>query len=156
MTKSIRSATAFAAIFALSACGSGGTEETADTAVKTSETESAGTVDDTAEDTAEDRVAKGKSAFAICSACHNLAPGASAKAGPNLYGILGKQAGSAQGFNYSAALSASGITWTEEELDAFIANPRQKIPGTSMGAGAISDAAKRSAIIAYIKDASGG
>ena len=74
--------------------------------------------------------------------------------GPNLYGIVGQTAASVEGFNYSDALASSGITWTEEELDAYIANPAAKVPGTTMMAGAITDAGRREAIIAYIENVS--
>ncbi len=97
----------------------------------------------------------GKAAFASCAVCHNNVQGAGAKMGPNLYGILGKKAGSSEGYSYSAALKASGIIWTEAELDAFIANPSAKVPGTKMGAGGVSNAEKRKAIIAYLKETAG-
>jgi cytochrome c len=96
----------------------------------------------------------GKDAFASCAACHNLTKGAAAKLGPNLYGVIGRKAGGGDGYSYSNAIKASGITWTEADLDAFIASPTTKIPGTKMGAGAVQDAAKRAAIIAYIKEES--
>ncbi|WP_417592267.1 c-type cytochrome [Parasphingorhabdus sp.] len=99
-------------------------------------------------------LAEGKAAFANCSACHTLEQGAPNGAGPNLFGIVGKAAGSVTGFSYSAALKASGITWTPTELDSFIADPAAKIPGTTMVAGAIADEAKRQAVIAYLESAS--
>lgn len=97
----------------------------------------------------------GKAAFASCTVCHNNVQGAAAKMGPNLYGVFGRKAGSADGFAYSSALKASQITWTEAELDAFLTNPSVKVPGTKMGAGGISDATKRKAVIAYLKGAAG-
>ena len=99
-------------------------------------------------------VANGKTAFAICSGCHVIEQDAASTAGPNLYNILGRTAGALDDFAYSEAMTSSGITWTEAELDAYIANPAGKLPGTSMVAGALGDADKRAAVIAYIKDAS--
>ncbi|MEH6701109.1 c-type cytochrome [Parasphingorhabdus sp.] len=98
-------------------------------------------------------LADGKAAFANCAACHTLEQGAPNGAGPNLFGIVGKAAGSVAGFNYSDALKASGVTWTAAELDSYIADPAAKIPGTTMVAGAIADQAKRQAVIAYIESA---
>lgn len=98
-------------------------------------------------------VAEGKAAFANCSACHTLDKGAANGAGPNLFGIVGKAAGTVSGFAYSDALKASGITWTAAELDSYIANPAAKVPGTTMVAGAIADKAKRQAVIAYLESA---
>ncbi|MGB5724506.1 MAG: c-type cytochrome [Parasphingorhabdus sp.] len=99
-------------------------------------------------------LAEGKAAFANCSACHTLEQGAANGAGPNLFGIVGKAAGSVTGFGYSDALKASGITWTAAELDSYIADPAAKIPGTTMVAGAIADQGKRQAVIAYIESVS--
>lgn len=99
-------------------------------------------------------VAAGKSAFNTCIACHVLEKGGANRIGPNLYGIIGQAAGSADGFKYSDAMASSGITWTKEELDSYLANPAAKVPGTTMMAGAISDGSRREAIIAYIEDAS--
>lgn len=99
-------------------------------------------------------VAKGKAAFNTCVACHGIEKGGANKIGPNLYGIIGRAAGSVSDFSYSEALKSSGITWTKEELDSYIANPAAKVPGTTMMAGAITDAGRRKAIIAYIEDVS--
>lgn len=106
------------------------------------------------EETGETIIAQGKAAFANCVACHTLEKGAANGAGPNLFGIVGKTAGSVAGFDYSDALMASGITWTAAELDSYIADPAAKIPGTTMVAGAIADKAKRQAVIAYIESIS--
>ena len=96
-------------------------------------------------------IAEGEAAFASCSACHAVARDAANGAGPNLFGIVGQPAGQVAGFAYSDALKVSGITWTAAELDSFIADPAAKIPGTTMVAGAIADAAKRQAVIAYLE-----
>ena len=96
-------------------------------------------------------VAEGEAAFANCSACHAVAGDAASGAGPNLLGIVGQPAGQVAGFAYSDALKSSGITWTAAELDSFIADPAAKIPGTTMVAGALADAAKRQAVIAYLE-----
>ncbi len=99
-------------------------------------------------------MADGKAAFAQCAVCHTIDKGGPARIGPNLYGVVGTKAASAAGFQYSAAMKGSGITWTDAELDAFIAGPLKKIPGTKMASAGISDADKRAAVIAYMKDAS--
>ena len=52
-------------------------------------------------------------------------------------------------------MKSSAITWTESELDAYLADPVGKVPGTTMTAGAVRDAAQREAIIAYLKGPAG-
>ena len=76
-----------------------------------------------------------------CTVCHSLQP-APGKMGPPLAGVAGRKAGTAPGFAYSTALKASGITWTPDQLDAFIKAPGKKVPGTKMLLGA-PDAPRR-------------
>lgn len=98
-----------------------------------------------------DIVTAGKSAFAMCSACHVVEPGAPSAAGPNLHGVVGREAGSLADFAYSEALQAADITWDTAQLDAFLANPSAKFPGTNMAAGAVRDEQRRAQIIAYLE-----
>ena len=83
-----------------------------------------------------------------CSVCHSLRP-APGKMGPPLAGVAGRKAATVPGFAYSAAMKASGITWTPDELDAFIKAPGKKVPGTKMLLGA-PDAEQRAAVIQYL------
>lgn len=105
---------------------------------------------DSAPDATTDLVATGEAVFATCSGCHAAEPDAAAMAGPNLYGIVGAKAGAVEGFPYSEALLASGLTWTETDLDAYLADPTGKIPGTTMVAGALTDPERRKAVIAWL------
>jgi cytochrome c len=84
-----------------------------------------------------------------CGTCHSLEPGQN-RVGPHLSGVIGRTAGSVEGGRYSAALRESGIVWEGGILDAFLAAPRQAVPGTSMTAG-VANAAQRAAIIAYLE-----
>ncbi len=66
-----------------------------------------------------------------CGSCHQIATTRNG-AGPHLQGVIGRAAGSVEGFNYSPALRDSGITWTPETLEAYLANPTAMVPGTRM------------------------
>lgn len=95
----------------------------------------------------------GQAAFATCLACHAVGAGAQHKNGPVLNGIAGKPVASAAGFTYSDAFQAAkatGLVWSEENLDKYLTDPIAFMPGSHM-AWAVPDATQRHAIIAYLK-----
>ena len=95
----------------------------------------------------------GQTAFATCLACHAVGAGAEHKNGPVLNGIAGKPAGSAAGFTYSDAFQAAkatGLVWSDDNLDKYLTDPIAFMPGSHM-AWAVPDTAQRHAIIAYLK-----
>ena len=94
----------------------------------------------------------GEAVYERCSACHSLAHD---RAGPRHCGVIGRRAGSVKDFAYSDAMKQSGIVWTEESLDHFLAAPLEAVPGTSMGYAGISNSKERSDLIAYLKQAGG-
>jgi cytochrome c len=94
--------------------------------------------------------AQGKKAFQECAACHATTQGTNG-VGPSLFGVVGRKAGSVSGFNYSSAVKSSKLTWTAQNLDAFIANPQQKVPGNHMPYPGMSDAQERAALIGYLE-----
>ena len=80
--------------------------------------------------------AKGEASAKKCLACHTLGQGEPAKVGPNLYNVVGAPFGHMAGFAYSEAIlkrKAEGATWTFENLDHFLANPRAFLPGSGAG-----------------------
>jgi cytochrome c len=83
-----------------------------------------------------------------CGACHQVATTRNG-AGPHLQGVVGRAAGSVEGFNYSPALHDSGITWTPEALDTYLANPTAMVLGTKM-AQRFNNADERRAIIDFL------
>ncbi len=92
---------------------------------------------------------KGKATFnQQCVFCHATAAGVEGAA-PSLHNVFGRKAASEPGFKYSAALKASGKTWTVAGLDAFLANPQKAVPGTAMPV-ALADATNRQNVIAYL------
>jgi cytochrome c len=86
-----------------------------------------------------------------CRTCHAIKPD-DHRLGPSLHGVIGRKAGSAEGFQFSSAMKAAGITWDEKNLDQFIANPDQVVHGNGMKPfTGISDAKQRGEIVAYLK-----
>jgi cytochrome c2 len=88
--------------------------------------------------------------FAQCAVCHKTEPGETG-IGPTLAGVFGAEAGHIAGFKYSQAMLDSGLTWNQATLDRYLADPKAVVPGTTMAFGGVKDAAKRQAIIDYLK-----
>ncbi len=99
---------------------------------------------------------KGKRMFLLCQACHSLDAGGANKVGPNLHGVIGRAAGKADGFIYSAPLLESGIVWDAKSLDQWLLNPAAMVPGTTMVFPGIQDPVQRADLIAYMRDMTGG
>jgi cytochrome c len=82
-----------------------------------------------------------------CGVCHQAAQPRNGL-GPTLEGVIGR-AGTVEGFNYSPALKSSGISWTPETLDSFLANPTTTVRGTRM-AQRVPDEQQRRDIIKFL------
>jgi cytochrome c2 len=93
--------------------------------------------------------AAGKRQFTKCMACHSLEQGVNMM-GPSLAGLLGRKAGSVEGFNYSAAMRQSRIVWNRETLAAFLENPGQYVPGTTMPFAGLAKPGPREALIEFL------
>ena len=86
-----------------------------------------------------------------CRTCHSFKPDDN-RLGPTLHDIVGRKAGSIEGFAFSPSMKASGITWDEATLDKFISDPNQVVSGNKMQPfGGIADAGDRKKIIDYLK-----
>lgn len=99
-------------------------------------------------------VANGEDVFKKCRACHQVGPKAVNAVGPVLNGIVGRKAGTIEGFNYSdanKAAAAKGLVWTEEELMKYLENPPAYMPRTKMAFAGVKDEADRRDLIAYLK-----
>jgi cytochrome c len=100
-----------------------------------------------------DRI-NGRLLFARCGICHALtADKADGKKGPHLAGLFGRKAGSVPGFNYSLAMRAKGVVWSETTLDVYLTKPKAYVPGTTMIYGGLRRRSDRRDLIAYLKEA---
>lgn len=99
-------------------------------------------------------VEAGARVFRKCSACHKLGEGARNGTGPLLTGILGKTAGTVEGFRYSKPMSdagAAGLVWDAATLDAFLTDPKAVVPKNKMAFGGLKTAEERAAVTAYLQ-----
>ena len=92
----------------------------------------------------------GKQIFKKCHACHNVGENARNAVGPILNGLVGRKAGSVEGYNYSEANKGSGITWDEATLDVYLTDPKAKVPGTKMAFPGLPNEKDRADVIAYL------
>lgn len=93
---------------------------------------------------------KGKVVFLQCKTCHVLDPGVN-RIGPSLAGLVGRPAGTVEGFSYTPANKNSGITWTPEKLFQYLENPKRVIPGTKMAFAGLPKGQDRADVIAYLQ-----
>ena len=96
--------------------------------------------------------AHGAQVYKTCAVCHAVDRNG---AGPKHAGVVGRTAGSVPDYRYSPALQKSGITWTDETLDKWLADPQALVPGTKMFFN-LKSAQDRADVIEYLKEKGGG
>jgi cytochrome c len=101
---------------------------------------------------ADGDAARGEAKFQDCAACHKLEAGAN-NVGPSLHGIFARKAGDIADFRYSPAMKKSGIVWTPQMLEKFIAEPQAMVPANRMPYAGMASAADRADLIAYLQKA---
>src|ERR1700742_2432354 len=84
-----------------------------------------------------------------CGICHAVVAGQN-RIGPTLFGVVGRQAGSVPGFNYTTDHKKLGTTWNAATLSKYLTNPRAMVPDTSMVYPGLKDNAKRADVVAYL------
>ena len=102
---------------------------------------------------ADGDAARGEKRYEDCVACHSTERGVDG-IGPTLYGVFNRQAGELADYRYSPALKRSGIIWTPDTIDAFIADSQKFIPANRMPYAGMPDAADRADLIAYLQKVS--
>lgn len=90
----------------------------------------------------------GEAVYSRCLGCHAIEYH---RTGPKHCGLLGRPAGSAPGYEYSAAMKGAKLVWDEKTLDRFLADPLKTVPGTTMTYAGVPDARDRADLIAYLK-----
>lgn len=86
-----------------------------------------------------------------CGTCHTSNETDPVRQGPSLFKVVGRRAGSMDGFKYSSGFATADFVWDEARIDAWITNPQQMIPGAVM-AYRQSRPEVRAAIIAYLRE----
>lgn len=105
---------------------------------------------------AKANVEAGKATFKQCQVCHTDEKGGPNRIGPNLWGVVGRKKASEPGFSYSEAMKKFAETskpdvWTFEEINKFISNPREHVPGTKMTFVGLKKAEDRANVLAYLR-----
>lgn len=95
--------------------------------------------------------AAGEKVFLKCKVCHQTGEGAKNAVGPVLNGVIGRKAGTYEGYSYSDANKNSGITWDEATFKEYIRNPKAKVPGTKMIFPGLTTDADVDNVLAYLK-----
>lgn len=95
---------------------------------------------------------EGAKVFKKCQACHKIGPDAKNALGPELTCVIGRKAGSVEGFGYSDALKGAGFTWDDEHFLKWVEDNKKLVPGNKMifPAG-VKDETDRANLLAYIK-----
>jgi cytochrome c len=86
-----------------------------------------------------------------CAVCHTTNASDPARQGPSLFNIVGREAGTAEGFRYSPGFATAKFKWDEQKLDAWLVDPQAVIPGAIMPYKQ-AKSELRMAIVSYLKE----
>jgi cytochrome c len=95
---------------------------------------------------------RGAQVFVQCKSCHSLEAGKN-MVGPSLHGLFGRKSGSVPGFAYSPAMKNANVTWNDDTLSKYLADPKAFVPGDKMVFAGIKDPSKLGDLLAYLNQA---
>jgi cytochrome c len=99
-------------------------------------------------------LAHGEKVFKKCSACHMIASSGKNMIGPNLWGVIGRTAGSVSDYKYSKAMVAYGKEWTYEEMNSYLIKPQAYVKGTKMAFAGLRKEKDRASVILFMNSKS--
>tara|TARA_B100001057_G_scaffold495937_1_gene596064 strand:- start:1727 stop:2269 length:543 start_codon:yes stop_codon:yes gene_type:complete len=99
-------------------------------------------------------LAHGEKVFKKCSACHMIASDGKNMIGPNLWSVIGRQAGSVNDYKYSKAMIAHAKKWSFEEMNLYLIKPQAHIKGTKMAFAGLRKEKDRASVILYMNSKS--
>ena len=95
-------------------------------------------------------LAHGEKVFKKCTACHMIAAGGKNMIGPNLWSVIGRQAGVVSDYKYSKAMASYNKNWTFEEMNGYLRKPQSYIKGTKMAFAGLRKDKDRASVILYL------
>jgi cytochrome c len=95
---------------------------------------------------------RGAQVFIQCKVCHSLEAGKN-MVGPSLHGLFGRKSGSVPGFAYSPAMKNANVTWTDDTLSKYLADPKAFVPGDKMVFLGVKDPSKLGDLLSYLNQA---
>lgn len=88
-----------------------------------------------------------------CKSCHTLDKDGARTVGPNLHGLMGREAGATEGYPSSDAMKNSGVVWDDKTLAEYLKDPKGRVPGTKMMYAGLKQEAQQADMIAFLKQA---